>query len=151
MLNTWRKVAMCLLPLGLAMACASTPPDPQTNDRAGQAGEASLDLTESPCPAIDEVVPEPDTLAEMIYYHNPTYPRLAVKHGLQGEVVIKSLIGSRGTVLNAVVYGSSGKRALDQAALEAAPKCRFKPAIRHGQPVCMWVTYKVEFIVSATN
>jgi len=97
-------------------------------------------------PSIDEFVPV-EIIAEMIYYEKPPYPRLAEQAGLEGLVWVKALVGSDGTVKDAVVYKSSGTPSLDDAATAAAPRCRFKPAIQNGRPVAMWVTYKVEFIL----
>jgi len=98
-------------------------------------------------PAIDEFVPV-EVIAEMIYYETPAYPRLAEQAGLTGLVWVKALVGSDGNVKDAVVYKSSGTPALDEAAIAAAPKCKFKPAIQNGRPVAMWVTYKVDFILN---
>ena len=39
----------------------------------------------------------------------------------------------------------SGIEMLDESALKAAYKCRFKPAEQDGKPVAVWVTYKVVF------
>jgi len=97
-------------------------------------------------PSMDEFVPV-EIIAEMIYYEKPSYPRLAEQAGLEGLVWIKALVGSKGNVRDAVVYKSSGTPALDEAALKAAPRCKFKPAIQNGRPVAMWVTYKVDFIL----
>lgn len=97
-------------------------------------------------PSIDEFVPV-EIIAEMIYEEKAIYPRLAEQAGLEGLVWIKALIGSDGTVKDAVVYKTSGTPSLDEAALAAAPKCKFKPAIQNGRPVAMWVTYKVDFIL----
>jgi len=99
---------------------------------------------EGPCPSIGEVVPV-ETVAEMTYYEMPRYPRLAEQAGLEGTVWIKGLIGSGGSVLDAIIYKSSGTPALDDAALQAAYRCEFNPAFMDGRPVCMWVTWKVEF------
>ena len=95
-------------------------------------------------PSMDEFVPV-EIIAEMIYYETPDYPRLAEQAGLEGLVWIKALVGSDGSVRDAVVYKSSGTPSLDEAALVAAPGCKFKPAIQNGRPVAMWVTYKVNF------
>jgi protein TonB len=95
-------------------------------------------------PSIDEFVPV-EIIAEMMYYETPGYPRLAEQAGLEGLVWVKALVGSDGNVKDAVVYKTSGTPSLDEAALAAAPKCKFKPAIQNGRPVAMWVTYKVNF------
>jgi protein TonB len=95
-------------------------------------------------PSMDEFVPV-EVIAEMIHYETPAYPRLAEQAGLEGLVWVKALVGSDGNVRDAVVYKSSGTTSLDDAAVAAAPKNKFKPAIQNGRPVAMWVTYKVEF------
>jgi protein TonB len=110
-----------------------------------QGNDIVVDIDEDDyLPSLDEFVPV-EIIAEMIYYETPAYPRLAEQAGLEGLVWIKALVASDGSVRDAVVYKSSGTPALDEAALGAAPGCRFKPAIQNGRPVAMWVTYKVNF------
>lgn len=112
-----------------------------------QGDDIMVDIDEDDyLPSLTEFVPVED-IAEMIYHEKPDYPRLAEQAGLEGLVWIKALVGSKGNVRDAVVYKSSGTPALDEAALKAAPKCKFKPAIQNGRPVAMWVTYKVDFIL----
>lgn len=98
-------------------------------------------------PKMDEFVPVEDP-AEMIYEEVPAYPRLAEQAGLTGRVLVKALVGKDGSVKDAAVYKSSGTPSLDEAAVAAAHKCKFKPAIQNGRPVAMWVTYKVDFILN---
>jgi TonB family protein len=63
------------------------------------------------------------------------------------EEPVRALVGADGSVLKAVAWVSSGDERLDKAALAAAFKCRFSPALQNGQPVALWVTYKVEFVL----
>ena len=97
-------------------------------------------------PAMEEFVPV-EIIAEMIYHEKPKYPRLAEQAGLEGLVRVKALVSRDGTVKDAAIYVSSGMPSLDEAAVEAAFKCRYKPAIQNGRPVAIWVTYKVEFVL----
>ena len=39
----------------------------------------------------------------------------------------------------------------DDAAIEAAYKCKYKPAIQNGRPVAVWVSYQVEFVLEEAN
>ena len=94
-------------------------------------------------PEVDEFVPV-DKIAEMIHYEVPTYPSFA-ESPREGLVWIKALVGTDGAVWDAGIWGSSGNVFFDLAALQEAPKCRFKPAIQNGRTVSMWVTYKVDF------
>lgn len=95
-------------------------------------------------PGFDEFVPV-EIIAEMIYQEKPKYPDMARQIGLTGTVWISVLVGKDGNVKDQRVFKSSGTKSLDLAALEAAPKNKFKPAIQNGRPVPMWVTYKMEF------
>jgi protein TonB len=128
------KTVLCLTLCSFLSACAALPSKPEPTFH-----------TEPPCPVVDNQKPLPEVPAEMIYYQQPPYPRLAEQAGLEGTVEIKALVGNDGSVLDAVIFKSSGTPALDEAARVAAPRCRFKPAVRNGQPVCMWVVYKVLF------
>lgn len=99
---------------------------------------------DGPCPTVDEFTPI-DVVAEMVHNEAPNYPRLAEQAGLEGLVWIKVLVGKSGWVQDAFIYKSSGTPSLDEAALYVAPKNQFKSGLKDGQPICMWVTYKVEF------
>lgn len=95
-------------------------------------------------PSEDEFVPV-EVTAEMVQQAQPVFPQSARSAQLEGVVWIKSLIGKDGGVKESKVMKSSGIEAFDKAALDAAPKCIFKPAIQNGKPVAMWVSYKVKF------
>lgn len=63
----------------------------------------------------------------------PIYPDLARKSGIEGTVVVTITIGKTGQVENAEIIKSIPM--LDAAALDAAYRCRFKPAKVHGKIV----------------
>jgi TonB family protein len=128
------KTIISLILSTLLSGCATTPDRQQPTVRAAH-----------PCKVVDSGKPLPEVGAEMIYYQEPSYPRMAEQAGLEGAVEVKALVGNDGSVLDAVVAESSGSTMLDDAALMAAPKCRFKPALRNGRPICMWVNYIVTF------
>ena len=98
-------------------------------------------------PTIDEFVPV-EIMPEMIYEVHPEYPRLARQAGLSGRVWIKALVGIDGRVKEAVVAKSSGKPALDKAALQVAYLNLFSPGIQDGRPVAVWIAYKVDYMLS---
>lgn len=101
--------------------------------------------------ADDEYLPPPDEFVpveiqpEMIFQQTPEYPRLAKTAGLTGTVWVKALVDKEGNVRQAQVGKSSGTQSLDEAAVAAAFKNKFKPAIQNGRPVAIWVTYRVDF------
>lgn len=62
----------------------------------------------------------------------PVYPRASQLRREQGRVMVRVLINPQGGVDKASIQRSSGHDRLDQAALEAARKARFKPYTENG-------------------
>src|SRR5579862_1136927 len=74
------------------------------------------------------------TAVEITYKPNPVYTDEARSLKLEGEVLLEVSFSANGTLhVNRVVRGLG--HGLDQAAIDAANKMRFKPALRAGQPV----------------
>ena len=113
---------------------------------AGDSIEIKID-PEDTLPAPDEFILV-DIRPELINEHNPDYPKLARQAGITGPVWVKALVDEEGNVLKAIVWESSGAVSLDEAAIEAAYKCEYKPGIQDGRPVKVWVTYPVEFTLA---
>lgn len=76
----------------------------------------------------------PTTPVEITYKPNPVYTDEARSLKLEGEVLLEVNFSATGTLhVNRVVKGLG--HGLDEAAIAAANKMRFKPALRSGQPV----------------
>jgi TonB family protein len=76
----------------------------------------------------------PTTPVEITYKPNPVYTDEARSLKLEGEVLLEVSFEANGTLhVNRVVRGLG--HGLDEAAINAAKKMRFKPALRSGQPV----------------
>ena len=76
----------------------------------------------------------PTTPVEITYKPNPVYTDEARSLKLEGEVLLEVSFAATGTLhVNRVVRGLG--HGLDEAAIAAANKMRFKPALRNGQPV----------------
>lgn len=88
-----------------------------------------------------------EVFPEMVYQASPEYPRQAKQNGITGVVRVKALVDKSGSVLDVLIQKSSGTMLLDQAAVKAARKCRYKPGIQDGRPINCWVTYKVDFVL----
>ena len=74
------------------------------------------------------------TPVEITYKPQPVYTDEARGLKLEGEVLLEVSFGANGTLhVNRVVRGLG--HGLDEAAMAAANKMRFKPALRMGQPV----------------
>jgi TonB family protein len=76
----------------------------------------------------------PTNAVEITYKPNPVYTDEARQLRLEGEVLLEVSFGANGQLhVNRVVRGLG--HGLDEAAIAAANKMRFKPALRNGQPV----------------
>jgi TonB family protein len=74
------------------------------------------------------------TPVEITFKPQPVYTDEARGLKLEGEVLLEVMFGANGTLhVNRVVRGLG--HGLDEAAIAAANKMRFKPALRMGQPV----------------
>ena len=61
-------------------------------------------------------------------------------------MLIRALVDETGKVVEAeVAEGDSSKLGFDEAALDAAYKTLYKPALKDGVPVKMWIELPVEF------
>jgi protein TonB len=82
---------------------------------------------------------------EYLYNPPPDYPPRARRLGLEGEVLIRTRVLPNGESGELVLGQSSGYALLDQAAMEAVRKWRFRPA-RHGdEQIVSWVEIPVRF------
>jgi protein TonB len=96
-------------------------------------------------PAPGEFVPY-DELPVALNEVKPEYPPLAKQAGIEGTVWIEALVDKKGKVRDARVVKPSGSSAgFEEAALEAAYKIKYKPAISNNQPVAVRVAYPVIF------
>lgn len=59
-------------------------------------------------------------------FKEPTYPRLALRRGIEGNLKIKITISPVGLPQEVIVLNSSGHEILDNAAVEAAKTWKFK-------------------------
>ena len=76
---------------------------------------------------------------------NTKYPREAMEKGIQGVVVVKFRISSRGTVNGYEIYKSAAPE-LDAEALRVVKTItRFEPAIVEGKPVTAWFYLPISF------
>ncbi len=99
---------------------------------AGFAAQAAAPGTPRPQRQLDSG--PATTPVEITYKPNPTYSEEARQLRLEGEVLLEVMFGANGQLhVNRVVRGLG--HGLDDAAVAAAAKMRFKPALRNGEPV----------------
>jgi D-alanyl-D-alanine endopeptidase (penicillin-binding protein 7) len=107
--------------LGLVLACAASAHALSTRNTYGTAADLSR-------PAI----------ADFSSCRKPMYPQADIAASHEGTVTVSFLVDTNGTVADSRVVRSSGFAGLDMAAQTALHKCRFNPAIQHGQAVRAW-------------
>ena len=84
-----------------------------------------------------------DTKPELIHKSQPYYPELARKSGTEGTVVISVTVDQKGDVADMKIFKSIPT--LDAAALEAAGKTKFKPAMHQGTAVKVMMNIPFKF------
>ncbi|MEJ2052745.1 MAG: energy transducer TonB [Calditrichaceae bacterium] len=68
---------------------------------------------------------------------------MAKRAGISGTVVTRVLIDKEGNIEKAEIFKSIPM--LDKAALEAAKKCKFSPAMQRDKPVKVWMAIPFQF------
>jgi TonB family protein len=83
---------------------------------------------------------------EIVSRVNPAYPRMAQQKKVEGTVIISVLISEHGDVADArVLREAGGSSGLNEAALAAVRKWKFRPAVKEGKRVKVWMTYPIVF------
>ena len=98
------------------------------------------------------ILPEPDEFVafqeepKTIHFEVPEYPEMAELTGQTGRVWVQALVDWEGRVRDARILKTSETNVgFEEAALRAAFKNIYRPAIQNGQPVAVWISYKVDF------
>jgi len=124
-------------------------PDPEGKETDPGVGRHEFnELTRSPSD-LPSLEPVPFWKVEVkpaaVYLETQRYPDMARMAGIEGTVVVKVLVDTTGAVARVEMLQSSGNSLLDNAAVEAAQKCRFKPGYQSDQPVPVWVKMPFDF------
>lgn len=75
---------------------------------------------------------------------DPVYPPIAIRAALEGNVFVQVWVDTKGMVRKAVVAKSDGE-VFNEAAVEAARRWVFTPALMQDRPVSVWVTIPFRF------
>ena len=75
----------------------------------------------------------------------PKYPEIAQEAGIEGTVYIQAFIDVRGRVKELKVIKGIPNTGLDEAAIEAIRKTRFRPAKQRERPVGVYISIPVNF------
>ncbi len=137
-----------------APAAAAPEPAPVLAAPATPAAPATVVNTPAPAPAptppaaaqpAPAKIELPNSKADYLHNPPPDYPRMSVRLGEQGQVMVKVLIGADGVPQKAEVQTSSGFERLDKAALDAAMRWRYVPGKRGGVAEAMWYQVPITF------
>lgn len=77
----------------------------------------------------------------------PAYPRRELARGIEGEVVLRVLVGVDGLAHEIAVIGGSGNRNLELAAIRALKRWRFQPHQVDGRPMPAWARVPLRFTI----
>jgi protein TonB len=116
----------------------------------------SVEVTDRPIVVEPMAAEEMPRLGEYVYTDElpvlitdvlPKYPEIARDAGIDGDVLLRVLVGKDGRVLN--VHVDKSIPMLDQSAVEAARQWVFKPALSNNRPIAVWISRRVRFSLTS--
>ena len=75
----------------------------------------------------------------------PVYPEIAQEAGIEGTVDVQVFVDKKGRVKDTVILKGIPNTGLDEAAISAIRKTRFRPAKQRERPVGVWISIPVNF------
>ena len=75
----------------------------------------------------------------------PKYPEIAQEAGIEGTVFIQAFIDKQGRVIETTIIKGIPNTGLDEAAIKAIRKTRFRPARQRERAVGVWISIPVNF------
>ena len=122
---------------------------PTFSSEGGEGSQLIIDIPEEDyLPSPDEFIPY-EVLPEQIYEEKPEYPRLAQEGGFTSYVLMQAFVDKDGNVKKAQsVKCNRPNMGFEEAAVKAAYKNKYRPAIQNGSPVGVWISYKVDFVIN---
>lgn len=122
-----------VVPVQSASEATPTPPPPATT---------ATTATPAPVAPIKTI---PTSAVQYIDAPVLVYPRASRRAGEAGRVVLRVFIDEAGLPRQVQVQQSSGFARLDEAAVAAIQKARFKPYSDNGQPMAGWALVPLSF------
>lgn len=91
-------------------------------------------------------ISEVDKVPERTNTVRPIYPPMAMRRSVEGRVIITALVNENGKVIDArVLRGDDKKVGFEEAALRAVKSTSFKPAMKDGKRVRVWMPIPIDF------
>ena len=145
-LEEMAKPAEAPKPATVPVAATGTDVDVETTIGKTNVVEVVRRTEETDIPVVPfwkvEVKPQPINIPV------PTYPDMARTAGIEGSAVVEALVDVDGSVADARILKPSGNASLDQAAVDAAMKAKFSPAMQRDKPVRVWVSIPFRFTLT---
>ena len=112
-----------------------------------QAPPAPAAVQAPPAPLAPAPAPKiiPASAVQYLEPPAPEYPRLSRRNAESGRVMLRVFIDIAGMPRNVQISTSSGFARLDDAAVSAVQKARFKPYSENGQPTAGWTYVPINF------
>ena len=76
---------------------------------------------------------------------NTVYPEIAKEAGIEGQVVVQAFINEDGVVEHCLILKGMPGTGLDESAINAIKKTKFKPAKQRDRNVGVWISIPVTF------
>ena len=75
----------------------------------------------------------------------PLYPEIAQEAGIEGTVIVQVFVDKKGRVQDTLILKGIPNTGLDEAAVTAIKKTRFRPAKQRERAVGVWISIPVNF------
>jgi len=75
----------------------------------------------------------------------PVYPDIAQEAGIEGQVIVQCFIDKKGKVTETIVLKGIPNTGLNESAVDALRKTRFRPAKQRESAVGVWITIPINF------
>ena len=127
------------------------PPPPETPEVPAPPAPPLVVVQAPPPPPAPPAPPPPEPKlipASAVQYLEPpvlVYPRLSARAREAGRVMVRVLIDEAGLPRSVQVSQSSGHARLDEAAVAAVQKARFKPHTENGKAISVWALIPANF------
>jgi len=129
-------------PQPVAPSFTAAPPEPEpVAEPTPVAAVAAPAVAAAPAPARDI----PASAVQYLQAPVLAYPRLSRRAGESGRVLLRVFIDEAGLPAQLRVQSSSGYPRLDEAAIAAVQKARFKPYSENGRPMAGWALIPLSF------
>lgn len=122
---------------------------PVFSSDGGDGSELVIDVNpEDYMPAPEDFIPHEEE-PQLISQVEPEYPRLAREGGFTANVLLQAYVDANGDVKKVqIVRCTRPGMGFEEAASKAFYDWKWRPAIQNGNPIGVWISYTVEFVMN---